>query len=270
MGTSVDHLFAAKSLIHDLLGRPNRRLPISLKAFLVECYTYVGSLSILSTDRTAAKQSYITPEVVRAVEELIEAEYIGNLTGCWLGLLLIIPRIFDFGHLFAIDIAEHGRPSIDLMMEFAKLHTEIIQWRPYPSAQPDVRLAGYIYRQAVLMYLYTSVADLDEQSDSSSLDSKMKSCVDEGLSLLSELSPTGRINTSLCWPTTVLGSCLDDPEQQDFVRQRLELCRRTFGFENITLCLSILELTWSIPLCERGPWKVCTVMTSNDLCITFA
>ncbi|PWY93226.1 hypothetical protein BO94DRAFT_512255 [Aspergillus sclerotioniger CBS 115572] len=269
-GTCFDHVLAARSLIHDLLSRRDIRIPSSLKYFLLECYIYVAASSSLLSSGRHKSQAWISKEVAEAGQELINIRYIGNLSGCWLALLLLIPRVVDFRRQYITCIASKGEPSVDLMVMFAELHAELVQWTPDPAATPDVALAGNIYHQAVIVFLLSAVTNGKNRFLSGPLDMTLEKHISQGLEYLAKLPLSARLNTNLCWPITVLGSCLDDPHQQDIIRNRLISNRNLLGFRNIASTASILEHIWTCSEDERGPWKTPCVMDANQLWITFA
>ncbi|KAJ6031349.1 hypothetical protein N7540_002081 [Penicillium herquei] len=268
-GTCLDHILAAQFLIHDLLSR-GISIPPSLRSFLLEWYIYVAASSSLRSSSRHTYKKLISKTVAEAGLELVKSGYIGNLSGCWLGLLLLIPRVVDFRREYIEYIASEGEPSIQLMVMFAELHAEIAQWTPKSAATPDVALVGNIHQQAVLVFLLSAVANGKNIFLSGPLDMTLAKHVSQGLEFLAKLPFSARLNTNLCWPITVLGSCLDDPQQQDLIRNRLISSQSLLGFRNISWTAAILEHLWGLSEDEKGPWKIPYVMDENQLWITFA
>jgi hypothetical protein len=152
---------------------------------------------------------------------------------------------------------------------FGSVQAQIMRWSPYSSVTPEVYLAGRIFQQAMLLYLYTSLGCFS-RTENGMHQGLIETAITEGMSYLSQLSATTRINSGLCWPIAIVGSCLSHPEQQDCLRQRLNVMVNTFGLGNMQRTLLLLEHMWQMPIEEAGPWNICRAMQQNQIWISFA
>ncbi|KAJ0161877.1 hypothetical protein CTA2_5451 [Colletotrichum tanaceti] len=207
------------------------------------------------------------------------------------------------------------QPSADDFILFAQLLSQIQNWQPNPTVSGDVALAGYIYQKALLLYLHTALhplsrdesnnhsmnhnnTDNSTNSNNSSSNSSSNSntntntnnnttnnnsmhsaavqaAVGGALSHLAQLDPSVRINTSLCWPMTIIGSCVTDRGQQAFLHERLGHMFATIGLGNIRQTSVLLQHVWdhneAVPAdVGAGPWNVCRVMNEKQIWISFA
>jgi hypothetical protein len=126
-----------------------------------------------------------------------------------------------------------------------------------------------VFQQAVLIYLYTSLGGYTYASDGM-YKGLIQTAVTEALSYLVEISPQARINSGLCWPIAVVGSCLEKPEQQERLRVRLTAMAAHFGLGNMQRTLLLLEAMWELPPADAGPWNICRTMQSKQIWISFA
>jgi hypothetical protein len=240
-----------------------------LKDFVIEYYTYTATVSMVSIDARFSGQLFLNLDLEQRSRELLRTQYVGNLCGCWLELLLLIPCIFDLGRQWIMDDTQAVIPTADDIAMFASLQAQVLRWSPYPNVGSEVHLAGLIFQQAILIYLYTSLAGFQYTRDG-----MYRGLVDNGvaeaMSYLSELSPSARINSGLCWPIAVVGSCLFDPEQQNCLRERLTSMTETFGLGNMHRTLLLLEAIWQLRTSDAGPWNICRAMQQNQIWISFA
>lgn len=265
-GTIFDHLSAANSLLTRLLSMSNAAVPKDLKDFVIEYYTYTAAVSMISIDARVSPQLLLNYDLEDRARELLQAEYVGNLAGCWLELLLLIPCIFDLGRQWLMP--DHA-PSADDIAMFGSLQAQILRWTPYAFVPPEVFLAGRIFQQAILLYLYTALAPFP-RAPQGMYTGLVEGAISDAMTGLSQLSATVRINSGLCWPIAVVGSCLSDPAQQGALRERLTTMVSTFGLGNMQRTLLLLEHMWRMPVEETGPWNICRAMEQNQIWISFA
>ncbi|KAJ5301502.1 hypothetical protein N7508_006365 [Penicillium antarcticum] len=268
-GTIFDHLSAANSLLVKLLAQSDSAVPRDLKDFVIEYYTYTATVSMISIDARYSGQLFLNLDLEERSRELLRTQYVGNLCGCWLELLLLIPCIFDLGRQWIMDDAQAPVPTADDFAMFASIQAQVLRWSPYPSVGPEVHVAGLIFQQAILIYLYTSLEGFRHTPDGI-YRGLLDNAVTEAMSYLSELSPNERINSGLCWPIAVVGSCLVTPDQQAQLRARLTAMTEAFGLGNMHRTLLLLEAMWLLPMSEAGPWNICRAMQQNQIWISFA
>ncbi|KAJ5624790.1 hypothetical protein N7510_001099 [Penicillium lagena] len=268
-GTVFDHLSAAHSLLVKLLEQSDAAVPRDLKDFVIEYYTYTATVSMISIDARFSGQLFLNFDLEQRARHLLASQYVGNLCGCWLELLLLIPSIFDLGRQWMMEDAQAPVPTADDIAMFASLQAQILRWSPYPSVTPEVHLAGLIFQQAMLAYLYMSLQGFRYTPDGM-YQGLINAAATEAMVYLDELTPTARINSGLCWPIAVVGSCLKDSEQQDGLKRRLNAMVDKFGLGNMQRTLLLLEAMWQRPAAQSGPWNICQAMQQNQIWISFA
>ncbi|RAL13719.1 Zn(II)2Cys6 transcription factor [Aspergillus homomorphus CBS 101889] len=268
-GTIFDHLSAAHSLLIRLLAQSDAAVPKDLKDFVIEYYTYTAAVSMISIDARVSHQVLLNFDLEQKARQLLETGYVGNLCGCWLELLLLIPCIFDLGRGWMMHEGQPVVPTADEIAMYGSLQAQIMRWAPYPTVTPEVFMAGHIFRQAMLLYLYTSLSGYS-RSKTGMHQMLIETAMTEAMSYLTQLSATARINSGLCWPIAVVGSCLTDSDQQENLRQRLTTMVATFGLGNMHRTKLLLEHMWQMPLEEAGPWNICRAMEQNQIWISFA
>ncbi|KAK2052671.1 hypothetical protein LY76DRAFT_598429 [Colletotrichum caudatum] len=275
-GTILDHLMAAQSLILPFLSASNTLLHRSLKDFLTEYYLYTATVSMISIDARLSDQLFLSNDLLLLATDLVASSYIGSLTGCWLDLILLIPSVFDLGRrLMGHEDDSDWQPTADDFILFAQLLSQIQNWQPNPTVSENVALAGYIYQKALLLYLHTALHPLSQQDGGSLHPVAVQAALTGALSHLAQLDPSVRINTSLCWPITVIGSCVTDRGQQAFLHERLGHMFATIGLGNIRQTSVLLQHVWdhneAAPAdVGAGPWSVCRVMNEKQIWISFA
>ncbi|KAK1142247.1 hypothetical protein N8T08_007991 [Aspergillus melleus] len=268
-GTIFDHLSAANTLLTRLLSLSDAAVPKELKDFVIEYYTYTAAVSMISIDARVSHQLLLNFELEHRARQLLDSQYLGNLCGCWLELLLLIPCIFDLGRQWMMYDSQPTMPSADEIAMYGSLQTQVLQWSPYPTVTPEVFLAGRIFQQAMLLYLYTALSSFS-RTENGMHQGLINTAIAEGMMYLNQLSATVRINSGLCWPIAVIGSCLSQEEHQADLRDRLTTMVNTFGLGNMHRTLLLLEHMWQMPLEEAGPWNICRAMQKYQIWISFA
>lgn len=272
-GAVYDHLLAAKPLLAKVLSDLSRPIPPGLRVFLTEYYTYTATLSIISIDARISNQILLPEEIACAAKVLVAAGYTGNLCGCWLELLLLIPDVFEFRHGWFLNRSE-GRPlKTGDILRFAEIQQRILQWEPKSIVETDVVALGRLYQSALLLYLYTApstaTGSYQEEMDAECYQRLITTTVTKSMEHLRQLPLEARVNTNMCWPLTILGSCVTDSDHRQQIRARLLAMNRTLGFGNIRQTLALLEEMWNGPTDETGPWNVCVTMQKLDIWISF-
>lgn len=222
---------------------------------------------MIAADAGAGPQLLLNFELEQRAQQLVDRQYVGNLCGCWLELLLMIPSIFDWGRQWMTD--NPSVPTADDFAIFGSLQTQILRFSPYPWVTPEVSLAGRIFQQAMLLYLYTAAGSL-QSSGSGMYQVMVGAAASEAMGYLDQLSPNVRINSGLCWPIAVVGSCLSDAEQQGRLRRRLNAMVDTFGLGNMQRTLLLLEHMWQMPPGDSSPWSISRAMQQHRIRFSFA
>lgn len=244
-------------------------MPRELKNFVIEYYVYTATVSMISVDARLSGQLFLNFDLEQRARDMLGAQYVGNLCGCWLELLLLIPCIFDLGRQWMIEDTQPVVPTADDIATFAWIQAQILRWSPYTFVDPEVYLAGLVFKNALLIYLYTSLGGYQYTTDGM-YRGLVDAAVTETMSYLQDLPPRARINPGLCWPIAVVGSCLCGADQQDELRTRLMGMASHFGLGNMQRTLLVLEAMWRLPPTDAGPWNICRTMQQNQIWISFA
>ncbi|EEU46783.1 uncharacterized protein NECHADRAFT_103670 [Fusarium vanettenii 77-13-4] len=270
-GTIFDHLTASKSLVSTLLTGGQTEPYGDLPDFLIEYYMHMAATSMISIDPQYNSQSLLSPDIEFRARELVARKYVGQLCGCWLELLILISQIFHLGQsMLAVVDGQTVPPSPDSIVNFAFLQSQVMGFFPDPSVSPYSRLAGLVWKQAVLLYLWSVLGTPQPQASNSVHKALMDSAVAEAITLLDQFPASERINTSLCWPLAVIGCCTSDPIVQQVLRDRLQTMLDTIGLGNMRQTLVLLEHIWQEPLDQVSPWTLCRAMREHQIWISFA
>lgn len=172
-------------------------------------------------------ESLFYPGIMEEGQKLVESGYIGNLCGCWLSLLLLIPQIFHLGYDWRAQAALPA--TAEQVMRFAFIQSQILQWEPSSHAPSDVALVGKIFKQSLLVYLY-GILDEPTLNEGDIHATSIQEAVGQAMLYLEQLPPSTQINTSLCWPLAVIGTCVLCPQQQQSIRTRLSIMAEKIGW----------------------------------------
>ncbi|KAJ4256853.1 hypothetical protein NW762_008949 [Fusarium torreyae] len=267
-GIVFDHLQAVKPLVVDLISKHRHVLPSELRAFVTEYYVYTVIISMISMEPSATAEMSLAPELEYEAQLLVENGYVGQLCGSWLPLLLLIPHIFEFGRRRVSASVQPPFPGADDFLNFCQLQASINSFYPSPSANSEVTICGYIFQQAVHLYLLTSlgVADASQITQQVSIENVLSGA----FLYLEQLPASARINTSMCWALAIIGVCTPDDERRDVLRQRLHTMFVTIGLGNISSTLALLEKSWARPRENQSPWDISKIMYEHEIWISFA
>lgn len=242
-----------------------------LPEFLVEYYMHMTASSMISTDLSSNSQPLMSPSIEAMARALVDRKYIGQLCGCWLELLLLIPQIFQLGQSMMTPLdGEPHPPSADDIITFGFLQSQILAFFPLPLASPFSQLAGLVFKQGVLLYLWSLLGTPQQGSSNTAHRDLMEGAVSEAISLLSQFPASIRVNTSLCWPLAVIGCCTSDLAVQEVLRERLQTMIDTIGLGNMRETLVLLEHVWRQPAEETSPWTLRKAMQEHQIWISFA
>ncbi|KAK0390047.1 hypothetical protein NLU13_3620 [Sarocladium strictum] len=265
-GNIFDHIIAAKSLLVELSADDGKVIPQDFMDFLIEYYTHMSVLSMISVNPQHCSNPLLDVTIERLARKLIEKRYVGQLCGCWLELLLTIPHIFDLGQRMRTP----DRPSPDDMIMFGLLQAQITAFEPDARVSEATRLAALVFKQAVLLYLWSILGCFQQEQGDSMHSDLMSTAVTEGIALLEQIPATCRINTSLCWPLTIIGCCTTEESLRVTLRTRLQSMFSCIGLGNMGETLLLLELVWTLPLEQRSPWFLYELMQEHQRWVSFA
>ncbi|KAF7561259.1 hypothetical protein G7046_g2869 [Stylonectria norvegica] len=270
-GTIFDHLTASKSLLSLLLTRPKSELCGDLPDFLVEYYMHMAASSMISIDPHYSSHPLLSPDIEQLARGLLAKNYVGQLCGCWLELLILIPQIFHLGqNMMPTAEGQPVFPSADDILTFGFLQSQVLAFFPDPSVSQSARLAGLVFKQAVILYLWSILGSPYQKNENGTHQTLIHGAVSDAISLLSQFPASVRVNTSLCWPLAVIGCCTSDPDVQQILRTRLQTMLDTIGLGNMRQTLVLLEHIWKQPPEETSPWTLCKAMREHQIWISFA
>ncbi|CVK90496.1 related to C6 transcription factor [Fusarium mangiferae] len=270
-GTIFDHLTASKSLVSTLLTGTQNMVYDDLPDFLIEYYMHIAGTSMISIDPQYNSQSLLSPDIEVRARNLVARKYVGQLCGCWLEILILISQIFHLGQVMSSPTADgEVSPNPDNIVNFAFLQSQVMGFFPDPSVTPYTRLAGLVWKQAALLYLWTVLGKPYQQPEGSFQRALVESAVAEAVALLDQFPASVRINTSLCWPLAVIGCSTSDPTVQQVLRTRLQTMLDTIGLGNMRQTLVLLEHIWEQPPDQVSPWTLCRAMRERQIWISFA
>ncbi|ODA77347.1 hypothetical protein RJ55_06975 [Drechmeria coniospora] len=270
-GTIFDHLAASRSLLTTLLSRHRSDLSDDLAGFLVEYYMHTAASSMLSIDPRSNQSSLPSPNIEASARALVDGHYMGQLCGCWLELLILIPQVFHLGQRMTANAADQTNfPSADDIMTFGFLQSQILAFFPSPMAATHSQLAGLVFKQGALLYLWSILGTPHQAGANSSHRTLMEGAIAEVVAALSQIPATARVNTSLCWPLAVVGCCTADPAVRDVVKGRIQTMIDSIGLGNIRETLALLENVWRQPLEQVSPWTLHQAMQDHQIWISLA
>lgn len=270
-GIIFDHLTAAQSILGHLLDLAGQLVSRGLADFLVEYYTYAATSSMLSVDPRYSEQLLLPSDIARKAQNLVDAQYVGDLCGCWLELLLFIPHIFELRRhvVLTYDVTQPIQLGADDIIKFSELHHRMSRFVPNFSLHSDTYQTCFFYQKAVILY-HMTVLETGNQPLHGLHRDTIDATIADAMAHLELIPTTSRINTSLCWPLAVIGSCTNDALVQSSIRLRLQKMSETVSLGNIDKTLALLECLWCRPGPLRNPWTICEAMQEHDLWISFA
>ncbi|KAK2608580.1 hypothetical protein QQS21_002927 [Conoideocrella luteorostrata] len=270
-GSIFDHLAASKSLLTDLLDRHGSNFLDDLPEFLVEYYMHMVASSMISKDPRGTSQAALSPAIEDAAKQLLAKNYMGQLCGCWLEILTLIPQVFQLGQSILRTGDQPGlSTSPDDIITFGLLQSQLLGFIPSAMASPTSQLAALVFKQATLLYLWSIFGTPQQGAQNTMHAGLMNSAVMEAVSYLNQLPASERVNTSLCWPLTVIGCCTTDPSVHNILRSRLQAMIDTIGLGNMRQALTLLEHVWEQPPQKISPWTLRSVMQQYEIWISFA
>ncbi|KAF5687346.1 C6 transcription factor [Fusarium denticulatum] len=186
-GTIFDHLTASKSLVSTLITGTQNMVYDDLPDFLIEYYMHIAATSMISIDPQYNSQSLLSPDIEVRARNLVARKYVGQLCGCWLEILILISQIFHLGQVMSSPTVDGEiSPSPDNIVNFAFLQSQVMGFFPDPSVTPYTRLAGLVWKQAALLYLWTVLGKPHQQPEGSFQRALVESAVAEAVALLDQ------------------------------------------------------------------------------------
>ncbi|ETS76930.1 hypothetical protein PFICI_10804 [Pestalotiopsis fici W106-1] len=269
-GAIFDHLSASGPLVAQLIIHTDNHIPRAMKNFITEYYVYTGLISMISIDATVCTKPLLDPGVVAEAQRLATSGYVGQLCGTWLPLLLLIPEIASFAGRALSKTVNPSFPQFDDFATYSSLESQILAFCPTTVVDQDVVICSLIYQQAVHLYLLTCLKGYQQDDGAMLYSQQTENSLTQAFTLLRQLGPMARINTSLCWAIAVIGCCITDQEQRAELCGRLTTMFKSIGLGNIRATKKLLNLVWKQPVTEQSPWFIHKAMQENQMWISFA
>lgn len=270
-GAVFEHLSAATALTSSAASHSSTSFSSGLKQFMVEYYTYATALNLISTDVRSSKFRGLCQSVLAEAHELVAGGYMGHLCGCWLELLLLIPRVFDLGQrvLLHDEAATETVPTVRELVDFVSLHNSITTFSPPKHAPDEILAAGLVYQQTLLIYLWMILTEIDYFGNGR-FHSSINQFVLKALFHLDRIPSDGRVGAGLCWPIVVLGSVTQDQQVRDDLHARLVVMSKSVQLGNIQQTIHFLGDIWSNLSHRPSPWTLAKAMCQRGEWISFA
>lgn len=230
-GSFYYHLRASRTLLVELRSNRYHEADHCLLDLLTEIYAFFAittNLTLhadLSPNRDIPQDQFLSREVLSSLNR--GTDIYGVLFGSAHELLALInPIARSARHLLSYPNDENRTA---LLIEYEH---QILSWRKPPSICQQItrsapldsidvyELAGRIYQQVLLIFLYTMFHG--PQAPTPSLDAQITVHVGLAFSFLGILPRDAFVQTTLMWPMLIAGSCLRDPAARARVLAGLE------------------------------------------------
>jgi hypothetical protein len=182
---------------------------------------------------------------VCSLHHLRQYKTFGTMFGCSSEIYEFIPRICDLAtSLRYPDESDTSRPPHDVA-EWITLERSISGWTPLrflPGKESwiaEQKTSAQIYKISMLIFLYTAYCT--RYSLKVYFMEKVRPLVREVLPLLGAIHSSAMATTML-WPVMIIGSCLDQPSQQQELRQMLTVSR--FKMRIVDRAIQLLDWVW--------------------------
>jgi hypothetical protein len=239
---SFHHLKAIQTFLTRV--QKTKQLDTSIYGFLVEAYAYIAVIADFSMT--------IYSEEWRCEDSTIlySTRLPGIHCGCAASLFALIPSITTLASNLALERENrfldvfHTEAYTPLTTSFYNsLHQEISNWKvPCHITDPALIGFGRIYQQAMLLCLQITFYQHSVQSDE--LSTLVQSYIDHIITLFKDIPANSTVNTTICWPLAVLGSCVTTVKDREFVTHRLDDMYGRFHFGNLLETRKFLQTLW--------------------------
>lgn len=230
-------------LLRKALRLPKHVLNQSIRAFLVERYTYTMTLAHISmgpeSDEWVLKDAAMLFPMMQNESPEVPGADADSISGGVHELFQLIPMISV--------LARHWRAETHLgirlghtITELSELRSAVASWQP--SRDEGVRsLCGRLYQNALLVYI---AACFDDEADS------VQKAFDAFTAFLASIPVDSPISTTMCWPLAVSGSCARTKAHRQVIAQKLDQLSTAYASQSVRDTKRLLERLW-----ERG--EVC-------------
>lgn len=219
-GVSLYHLRASrKILLH--LREMNASPNTGVLGFLSEIYAFQAITSNITSKKISGLNRRVpADDLLSSLTNLNDGtSHYGFLFGAAHELFELIPQIAQSAEENeSARVSETGCSTVERYYE-----DKIMSWRCSLSSDKngsedseifrECSLAGQIYQQALLIFLYTMFHG--ERCPDQSLFDKVDPCIARSLDYREQVGPMSTLQTKMMWPTLIVGSCMRDKADRD-------------------------------------------------------
>ncbi|KAI9733577.1 MAG: hypothetical protein M1834_003179 [Cirrosporium novae-zelandiae] len=223
-GELYHHLRASREL---LLKLQKSKHPVdqNLHGFLLEQYAFLTIVAKITLRVDFQDREVAFDPLVFSLESINrDSNIYGTMFGCAHQLFELIPRISMLANQ-RLRENEEGISSFESIAQLRLLEDKIRSWdySRDDSMRPEENyfaLAGRIYQQAILAFLYTSFHG--PKPPDADLLAKVEPCISDFLKFFLALPPNTSIWTTMMWPVITAGSCMRQPKQREYIFRALD------------------------------------------------
>ncbi|KIW35325.1 uncharacterized protein PV07_02027 [Cladophialophora immunda] len=270
-GAIFSHLRPSRQLMLDLLANGKHNDMIrgkGVESFILEHYAYLALIAhITPYALDQARTIPLDPDLL-SLDSIHEYDNFGTILSCGVSLFEKIPLVSVLARRRLCEEEQTGGCSWETFSTYQSLLEDILNWtsgppgsqmKEYETAQ---RLAGEVYRHALLIYLKVSMCGA-VVSNSPEVLVEIQELIDAVWDLYAAVvdSPFG---TAMLWPTVIIGSCLTRETQRERLRA-VATCPR-WHMRVTEACINMLKLLWTDPDPRAfGPYGLHFIMKKHKI-----
>jgi hypothetical protein len=237
---------------------------------------HAACFACVAADVTKAESIPFMSEALRdAVDDLVQAKYIGKLCGNWLSIMVVVQSIFELGmkmRPFADDAsnAPAGGPSTGYLpnhfVTFGQIQERLTRFVPDKDPDCESPEAAILFKNAAILYLWSLLEWPNVSKPPGSYTNFMKIAYKIALLQLSRISEFSSINKVLCWPLLIVGCFAKSAKVKGIITSRLLSIAGRFKVGNALETLFLLQHVWGLPFERRNPWMVHKSIRATRCC----
>ncbi|KAL7822803.1 hypothetical protein V8C26DRAFT_436933 [Trichoderma gracile] len=265
-GQAHNHPTAAKGILKALLTLPHKQICKEVPPVLLEYYMHAACFACVAADVTKAESIPFMSEALRdAVDDLVEAKYVGKLCGNWLPIMVVVQSIFELGmrmRPFADDASDFpaAGPSTGYLpnhfVTFGQIQERLTRFVPGKDPNCESVEAATVFRNAAMLYLWSLLEWPHASTPPGSYANFMDNSYKNALLHLTRISELSSINKVLCWPLLIIGCFAKTAKVKGILTSRLLSIAGRFKVGNALETLFLLQHVWGLPFERRNPWMV--------------
>ena len=251
-GAVLPHLAAIDSLllmIQDSLQSADEQLA----GFILESYFYFKTIAYnVGFDASSLERNLDALDRLSNASSrmlLAQSSVFGFLFGKSFELFSLIPEVAQLAYRQPSQSTGLRHTDPELLEEFDKLEHLILAWCPDAPQDTlaDYDRGGLLQQHALLIFLRVALYGPGYPVDF--LANQIDKIANEFITLLRTLTTHNLAWTNLLWATSITGSCLQRPEDRDFLAFTLETQEH-----QMNTCLRVLQiLRWVWEYSESDP-----------------